>query len=555
MARDKNSYTSQTIKPQARMAKGIAKTRPRANPRPGLEWRSRAPNRKSGNGSFILIALSIMINDLLLLVRPSQTSGQFPRTTPRKNSDLAAQPAARKNSDRSLFSGAWSEFATVAVIIRLSFSKDPERNKKIEQVIYLGSSRNRRKRLAIAQKIALFMACLLAPRLAAAEEPVVETPIDLFDAQASPGVRVAPSLILQAGADATVLYDSNIYNDEVTKRDDTVGILKPSFKLATDLPRHGFALLGAAEIRRYFNTTDENSEQYELKGQGAFDLGSRVAFSTEALIADRIEPRGTAGDLFNTDRPVRYSEKKIAAELARTGGILELVLDGAIAKLTFDDPTKDGVPIDLGYRDAVVRQASIRTNYKVSPKVAVYGQLSGNQVDYSEQTAIPRNSSGYAVLGGLHYQVTALIDLEGAVGYIHQNFDNPLTDAAKGFNYQLKASWTPAPEWKFTAAGHRSVDPSPLSTVPAIIRSDFELTAQRAVSDRILLEASVAYVDEEYRTTTRIDKRYLADAAVYVRITERIGASVHAGYRKQDSADLGQSYDGASAGVTLSVKL
>ncbi len=399
------------------------------------------------------------------------------------------------------------------------------------------------------------MVCLLAPRLAFAQAPDVVTPIDLFDAQSSPGIRVAPSLILQAGADATILYDSNVYNDELTKRDDTVGILQPSFKLGTDLPRHAFALLGSAEIRRYFNTTDEDSEQFEVKGQSLFDLGSRMTFSAEAAIAEKIEPRGTAGDLFNTDSPVRYTEKKVAAEFARSGGTLELILAGVLAKQTFDNSSKDGVPIDLGYRDAVIRQASVRTNYQLSPNIAVYAQLSGNQVDYSEQTALPRNSSGYALLGGLHYQITALVDLEGAVGYIHQNFDDPLTDAAKGINYQLKANWTPAPYWKLTAAGQRSVDPSPLSTVPAIIRSDFELTAQRAVSDRILVEATVAYVNEDYRTTTRVDKRYIASAAVLVRITERIGASVHAGYRKQDSADLGESYDGVSAGLTLSIQL
>lgn len=448
---------------------------------------------------------------------------------------------------------AWSECATIVSIVRLAFSSDPARTSKVEQVIYLGSSRSQTKRLAVAWKISLFLACLLTPRLAIAQEVV--TPIDLFDAQSSPGVRLAPSLILQADADATILYDSNVYNDEVGERDDAVGILQPSFRLRTDLPRHSFALLGTAEIRRYFNISDENSEQFEVRGQGLLDLGSRISFSTEAAFAERIEPRGTAGDVFNTDRPVRYSEKMVSAELARTGGTLELILSGALSKQTFDDPTNNGVPLDFGYRDAVIRQASIRTNYRLTPNIAVYGQLSGNQVDYSEQTAVPRNSSGYALLGGIHYQITALVDLEGAVGYIHQNFEDPLVDAAKGINYQLKASWTPAPYWKLTAAGKRSVDPSPLSLVPAIIRSDFELTAQRAVSDRILVEAAVGYVNEDYRTTTRVDKRYVARAAVHFRIAERIGASAHAGYRKQDSEVIDGSYDGMSAGLTLSVVL
>lgn len=101
-----------------------------------------------------------------------------------------AQPFGARNS----VGRVWAECSTIASIVRLSFSGDPARSEQIEQVIYLGSSRTRSqtKRLAAAWKLSLFVTCLLAPRLAVAQE--VLTPIDLFDAQSSPGVRVASAL-------------------------------------------------------------------------------------------------------------------------------------------------------------------------------------------------------------------------------------------------------------------------------------------------------------------------------------------------------------------------
>lgn len=552
MARDRVLHTSQRMRPHNRTASGTAMTKPRA------KLLARTGNTASVSiGSGMAVTLSIMLSDLILLGRLGQTIVEFIRKVhPKKAAGTAAAPACRRPGRMVRPPAFLNDIRDIASIMRLAFSNDPGRHDLMERVIHLGSGQKRRRHLVIARRLAIFLACLLAPRIAMAQEPPkVITPIDLFDSETSPGIRIAPSLILKGEAAAQILYDTNIYNIETPKRSDTAGILKPGFKLVTDLPRHGAELVGIAEVRRYTRTESENSEQYELVGRGFLDLGDRMAVSAQAGIARKIEGRGTAGDQFSTDRPVHYTEKRIAARASRTGGKLELSIGAAIRQRKFSDTTNNGLPIDLSFRDAVIRSGEVRADYNLSPRIAIYSELSVNEVDYDAKGVPSRDSSGYALLGGIHYQVSALVDVQGAVGFIRQNFDDPQTETAKGIDYELKVNWTPTPRWKLTASAARVVDPSPLSNVPAIVRSNFELKAQRAVSDRILVEAGVAHVHEDYRLNVRADKRYLAYGAVRYRLAEHVELGVRAGYRKQDSGGLGREYQGASVGLSLGVTL
>lgn len=451
----------------------------------------------------------------------------------------------------------WDEITAAGFVLRLVMSDDNQQRDRGRHVICLDGTRAPGQRRLVLPRLVLMAACVLAPRLAYAQavEPKVETPIDLFLPENSPGVRIAPSLILKPGLDATVLFDTNVYNQTVNARSDTLAIVRPSFQLATDWSRHLVKLSGMAEARRYFRIGSENSEQWQLDGQASLDLANRTKFDLSAAIARRIELRGTAGDAFNTDRPVRLLEKRVAAQIARTGGKLELIGGASVSRFDYDSASLNGVPLDLSSRDVTMRQAHVRANYRLGPKLGLFADVSGNQVDYSLNPGPSRNSSGFGVLVGLHYQISALLDAEIAAGYLRQSFRDPLLRPVSGFNYAVTMNWTPTPRWKITGAGHRSIDPGPLANVPAIVRSDFELKAQRAMSDKVLVELSSGYLRENYRGTLRNDSRYFGQLAVSYRVSDRLLATALAGYRKQDSSVSGRSYDGFSAGVTASFRL
>jgi hypothetical protein len=271
--------------------------------------------------------------------------------------------------------------------------------------------------------MAVFMVLFATPRIAAAQPGPVETPTEIFEPEKGPGIPLGSAFILYNHTRATAQYDSNIYNVEHGRTNDTIGIVESNFSLAANLPRHEVEVLSGVGIRRYADTTAENSETYYVDGRAYLDLADRLGAHIKGGYARGFEMRGTAGDLFTTDRPVRFDDTHLEASLERTGGILEAALAGSIQRRKYLDASINGISIDLGSRDATIRKANVKASYRLSPVMRLSAQIGGNQVEYDQNPAISRDSSGFEALAGLHYEVTRLIDVEAAVGYFRQNFD------------------------------------------------------------------------------------------------------------------------------------
>jgi hypothetical protein len=401
----------------------------------------------------------------------------------------------------------------------------------------------------------LTLTCLILSRAAAAQDARVLTPVEMFDPEQGQGLRLGSAVVAMPALDADVTYNSNVYNVDTNRTSDTVFSVRPSLTLRTDLPRHEFSLDGAGEFRRYAETGSENSDQWELTGNGRLDLASRTEVDMQGGFRRGIEPRGTAGDVFLTDRPVAFDQAFAGARVVRTGGFIEMLAEARIAEFDYKDATRNGVPLNLSGRDVALRRARLRASAPTGRNTRVFLEIAGNQVRYERRTPPSRNSSGFALLAGVQRNVTDLISFEAAGGYLQQDFANPAIKTVKGFNYHVLANWTPTPKWRITASADREIDASPREDVPALLRSSFRLQASNAVSDRLLLSAEGGFVDEDYRANPREDRRYFVNARLHYRLTDRVGLVAQAGYRTQDGKDGGRDYDGFTVGVGVRMAL
>ncbi|WP_245828935.1 outer membrane beta-barrel protein [Novosphingobium mathurense] len=442
------------------------------------------------------------------------------------------------------------------LILRLAFSKGEQRERLVQHVIYVGMPQDNRSRPSLAARGAIFLALFAMPRVASAQAvDVVETPTDIFEPERGAGIPISGSLFLYNTSALQGIYDSNIYNVEQNRTNDTSALLQSEFHLTTNLARHEVGVRAGVTTRKYSDTSAENSTTYHVDGHAHLDLGDRIDVYARGGYLRGIEIRGTAGDQFLTDRPVRFDDKYIEGSIERTGGILEAGLAGSFTRRKYLNASINDTSIDLSFRDAEIKKATLKASYRLSPVMRLYSEFSVNDVTYDQNLGVSRDSKGYSALAGIHYEVSKLVDVIAAVGYIHQKFDAPGTKAATGLNYRVEATWTPTPKWKLTASGERFVDSSPLSDIPAIVRSDFRLKVQRALGDRMLVEAGAVYTGEDYRGLSGTDRRYTGYGNVQYRITRNISAVVEGGYRKQSGGASGRSYSGASVSAGIRVAL
>lgn len=392
------------------------------------------------------------------------------------------------------------------------------------------------------------LACLLLSRPALAQEvDKVVTPVELFKPERGEGIRIAPSLVAFPAIEVDATFDDNIYNTNAVKLDDLAASIRPRLAIRTDWSRHQVSLSGGADIRRYADIQDENSEQFEVQGKGTLELAARTEVIVDAGFRRGIEQRGTAGDQFLTDKPVAFNRMFGGLLVRRWGGFLELLAEARIAETKYRDTRVGGQRVDLSDRDATVMRGRIRASAPSSHYSRVFLEASINKVNYDRAALVQRDSDGYALIVGMLLRLTDLVDLEVGAGYIHQNFDNPAIKNVGALNFHLQVEWTPRPDWEIVAAGSRAVEPSPRLDVPAIVRSNFSLEARKAISNRALVSAEVGIVDEEYRGSGRKDQRFYASAGVHYRLTDKLGLVAKASWRKQDGNALGRDYGGVTA--------
>jgi len=381
---------------------------------------------------------------------------------------------------------------------------------------------------------------------ARAQEADVGSPESLVE-QAEPlGLR-AGAIEIFPRLTADVRYDSNIYNRPSPELDDFAFVLRPSISVRPDLARHELRLDLAGEARRYFDTPAENSEQFLARLSARADLAERTTAQARVQVSRRIERRGTLGDEFLTDRPVSYLETEAAVGLARTGGRLELSGELSAAETAYDDARLEGVSVVQSFRDTRRLRGTVRAGYRLGTRFSPFVQLSANDLQYDLEPEGPRGSSGFAVLGGIRFDLGQLVEAEAAVGYMRQNFEDPLKADFGGIDFRLAARWTPIPRLQLAAEGRRSVERSPLPEAPAVVESSLRASALYAMGSRTLVGLELGSVSADYSGIDRSERRYFTEASLEYRINPRLAAFAGAGYRHQDGeGTAARSYGGSS---------
>lgn len=393
---------------------------------------------------------------------------------------------------------------------------------------------------------------LAAPGSAVAQSFGVQTPEDLLVDQTPQGLRSGPQAFYPR-IDFDLARDTNIYDRETARIADTFVSVRPSVSYRPDLARHEVDVTASGEIRRYFDQSSENSEQFGLRARSRLDLAQRIVVRGTAEIARRVESRGEFGDNPLSDSPIEYTLTSGGLNVGRYGGVLELGAGAQISHRNYSDVSIGGVDTDLSFRDVTDKRAFVDGSIRLSPGVRAFGEASYETTSYNVNPVRDRDSDGYSLLAGARFDVSDLVEAEVAAGYVHRSYDDPTIRSFNGLDFRVLGRWSPTPRLQVAAVGRRSVERSPSVGIPAVVQSRFQLEARQSLGSRMIAALSADVARWDYQDSPVRETRYAIDGSLRIRMARMLSVTGGAGYRKQTETGGGRAYDGATFRIGLAV--
>jgi hypothetical protein len=360
------------------------------------------------------------------------------------------------------------------------------------------------------------------------------------------GFRFYPKLETQ------LVYDDNIF-DAPNKESDEQLVLSPGLSVKSIWSRHALGADASVSIQRFARHPTENLENYALSFNGTLDFGFGGHLFGVGRIAKESEGRGTLGDVFPGGEPVQYDRQQLAGTVEEHWVGAFAKLDGDFSRLRYDDVHYQGATYSQDYRNRDEAHGSAEVALKIGAGLAFFTELTANQVRYVDQQATADFSShGESVLGGVTFQIPALLSGELGIGYLRQTYDTLPLRPVDGPTYNFSLIWNPTPLFTVTLNAHRSIEQTPYVQAPSIIENRFSAVIDYELLPNVLFNFRAVVLHDDFGRTYRVDKRYEGTLTVQYLISRVLRATASIERRDQQA---GSSFLRPYTGTTLRIGL
>ncbi len=306
------------------------------------------------------------------------------------------------------------------------------------------------------------------------------------------------SFFLYPSVETRLEYDDNILalpNDGAGDFELTV---RGAARLVSDWQRHSVEIDGYVQqnFHRRFTTEDvmEGGGRVRARIDASRNTSARIVASLDALAEDRANITSQAA----ARNPTRFRRADAMVTVAHEMGRLQLVGDGMIQVLDFDDAIRaDGSVLDQDFRDSVLMRASLTALLEFSPRVS--GLLRG-QVDRLQFTGEPeepdpfdRDTSGFAIEAGARVELTNLLFGELRAGVLRREVDDPSAPGLTGVSFGANLTWAITPLTTLRFFADRQVEEGGSQLVSGNVRSQASVDVEHELLRNVVLDARAGF--------------------------------------------------------------
>jgi len=286
-----------------------------------------------------------------------------------------------------------------------------------------------------------------------------------------PGFKITPFV------SERVEYESNIFQAHSGAKDDGISKTIPGFVLELPLGRHKIDLGFRAEILRYFNLTQQDTEHYFVLANLLLDFPGGLKINLKEDFARTSDPPGTelTGRIGSETNVLAPSiEYRLAQRYA-------LGFDYVWTHVRFDNNT--GVQT----LDRDEHAFGLTGFYKVQPKTDFLLNVGYGFKDFNNNSQ--RDVNRYFVLAGVRGEITSRLTSTFRVGYEVRDPEHGDVGAYSGVIAGGDLVWRPTERTRISLITDRSVQESIFQTNFAYVTSQATLTAEHYLTPKLLLSA------------------------------------------------------------------
>jgi len=303
----------------------------------------------------------------------------------------------------------------------------------------------------------------------------------LFRSDAA-GVRVEPQyqvppLMLGAvqatvAMTARVVADSNVFRVAENAVDDSFVEFLPSIRLLAGLGPHSAALSAQASARRYAKLTTDNRTNLSVLANGQVALGSASSATWRIGYARERETRGAGGLNVIAARPGEFRSLQSSVAATTQFGKLSVAASLGVVQTRYA-PLRlaNGAALGQSFRDVRTVRVAPRASYAFGSSASFFlaGAASRTR-PLDRAVAMPRDASGFAVLGGLRSETDGLLIGELGIGWRAQNYRDARFRDFSGLTYDATIDWYPTRLVSVRVQAGQDIVNSGLPTVAGIVR-------------------------------------------------------------------------------------
>jgi hypothetical protein len=282
-----------------------------------------------------------------------------------------------------------------------------------------------------------------------------------------PGFKVSPFI------SERVEYESNVFQASSRSEDDVIFKTIPGFVLELPLGRHKIDLGFRAEILRYVDLENQDTEHYFVLGNLLLDFPGGLKFKLKEDFARTSDPPGTelTGRINSSTNVLSPSVEYGFAQRYAIG------LDYVWANVDFDDIVSE--------LDRDEHTVGVTGFYRVQPKTDLLANFSYGIKEFDRAT--DRDVTRYIGAVGVRGEITRRLVSTFRIGYEVRDPDRGSIGSYRGVVIGGDFVYTPTARTRISLITERAVQESVFATNVAYLANLLTLSAEHFLTPKLLL--------------------------------------------------------------------